>query len=190
MNKTVPAGALAASAPLPGDSASGVTRREALPVPRTDDPAVGAGYRETLHLIERLHRCLLDLIKDEFDRRGVLELTSTQGLLLFNIGGQELSATELRSRGYYLGSNVSYNVKKLVEAGYLHHARSSLDRRAVRISLTPRGREVHGIVQALYQRHARSIAPVGGLAASDFEQVNESLARLERFWRDQIRYRL
>jgi DNA-binding MarR family transcriptional regulator len=190
MNKTVPAGALAASAPLRADPTIGAGYSEPFPAAGDANPATGAGYRETLHLIERLHRCLLDLIKDEFDRRGVLELTSTQGLLLFNIGGQELSATELRSRGYYLGSNVSYNVKKLVEAGYLHHARSSLDRRAVRISLTPRGREVHGIVQALYERHARSIAPVGGLAASDFEQVNESLARLERFWRDQIRYRL
>jgi DNA-binding MarR family transcriptional regulator len=168
----------------------GMGYRETMSAAGSTNPAIGAAYIETLHLVERVHRCLLDLIKDEFDRRNLPDLTSTQGLLLYNTGDQELSASELRSRGYYLGSNVSYNVKKLVEAGYLHHARSSLDRRAVRISLTPRGREVHGIVQALYERHARSIAPVGGLAASDFEQVNESLAGLERFWRDQIRYRL
>jgi len=172
MNNTVPAGALAASAPLPAE------------------PMVGAAYIETLHLVERVHRCLLDLIKDEFDRRNLPDLTSTQGLLLYNIGDQELSASELRSRGYYLGANVSYTVKKLVEAGYLHHARSSLDRRAVRISLTARGREIHAVIQALYERHARAIAPVGGFRADDFTQMNDSLARLERFWRDKIRYRL
>ena len=74
--------------------------------------------------------------KDEFDRAGRSDVNAVQALLLFNIGNSELTAGELRSRGYYLGSNVSYNVKKLVELGYLHHARSRIDRRSVRISLT------------------------------------------------------
>lgn len=81
-------------------------------------------YLEALTLVERLHRRLLDVIKDEFDRRGRSDINSVQALLLFNIGGSELTAGELRTRGYYLGSNVSYNLKKLVEMGYLHHQRS------------------------------------------------------------------
>ena len=105
-------------------------------------------YLEALTLVERLHRRLLDVIKDEFDRRGRGDVNSVQALLLYNIGDKELTAGELRTRGYYLGSNVSYNVKKLVEMGYLHHARSRIDRRAVRISLTPRGKEVHELVAA------------------------------------------
>ena len=92
-------------------------------------------YLESLTLVERLHRRLLDVIKDEFDRRGRSDVNSVQALLLYNIGDKELTAGELRTRGYYLGSNVSYNVKKLVEMGYLHHARSRVDRRSVRISL-------------------------------------------------------
>src|SRR4030088_600507 len=103
-------------------------------------------YLEALTLVERLHRRLLDVIKDEFDRRNRNDVNSVQALLLFNIGDKELTAGELRNRGDYLGSNVSYNVKKLVEMGYLHHARSRVDRRAVRISLTPLGHEVHEIV--------------------------------------------
>ena len=95
-------------------------------------------------MVERLHRRLLDVIKDEFDRRGRSDVNAVQALLLYNIGDKELTAGELRTRGYYLGSNVSYNVKKLVEMGYLHHARSRIDRRSVRISLTDMGREVHG----------------------------------------------
>ena len=104
------------------------------------DTAVKTRYLDALHLVERLHRRLLDVIKDEFERRGRDDVNSVQALLLYNIGDKELTASELRSRGYYLGSNVSYNVKKLVEAGYLHHARSRVDRRAVRISLTEKGK--------------------------------------------------
>jgi DNA-binding MarR family transcriptional regulator len=147
-------------------------------------------YLESLTLVERLHRRLLDVIKDEFDRRDRGDVNSVQALLLYNIGDKELTASELRTRGYYLGSNVSYNVKKLVEMGYLHHARSRIDRRAVRISLTARGKEVHDIVAKLYDKHAATVEQLGGVSTDEFRQMNQSLARLERFWTDQIRYRL
>mgnify|MGYP002714018986 CR=1 FL=1 len=97
-------------------------------------------YLEALTLVERLHRRLLDVIKDEFDRRGRADINSVQALLLYNIGDKELTAGELRTRGYYLGSNVSYNLKKLVELGFLDHQRSRVDRRSVRIRLTQIGR--------------------------------------------------
>ncbi|KAA2238002.1 transcriptional regulator LdtR [Salinarimonas soli] len=164
------------------------TLKEAAPV--GDESLVRTPYLDALHLVERLHRRLLDVIKDEFERRGRDDVNSVQALLLYNIGDKELTASELRTRGYYLGSNVSYNVKKLVEMGYLHHARSRVDRRAVRISLTEKGREVHEIVKNLYDKHARTIEPIGGINAEDFGRMNQALVRLERFWTDQIRYRL
>ena len=147
-------------------------------------------YMEALTLVERLHRRLLDVIKDEFDRRDRGDVNSVQALLLYNIGDKELTACELRTRGYYLGSNVSYNVKKLVEMGYLHHARSRIDRRSVRISLTPKGKEVHDIVSDLYEKHAMTVEQIGGVSSEEFKVLNTSLSRLERFWTDQIRYRL
>jgi DNA-binding MarR family transcriptional regulator len=147
-------------------------------------------YLESLHLIERLHRRMLDVIKDEFERHGRNDINAVQGLLLFNIGDQELTAGELRTRGYYLGSNVSYNLKKLVDMGYIHHQRSRVDRRAVRISLTEKGQEVRRIIDALYLRHTKSIETVGEVTQDDFERMNRSLTRLERFWSDQIAYRL
>ncbi len=147
-------------------------------------------YLEALTLVERLHRRLLDVIKDEFDRRARSDINSVQALLLYNIGGKELTAGELRTRGYYLGSNVSYNVKKLVEMGYLHHARSRVDRRAVRISLTEKGKEVHEIVATLYDKHVATVEQIGGISCDEFKRVNTALVRLERFWTDQIRYRL
>jgi DNA-binding MarR family transcriptional regulator len=147
-------------------------------------------YLEALTLVERLHRRLLDVIKDEFDRRGRSDINSVQALLLFNIGGSELTAGELRTRGYYLGSNVSYNLKKLVEMGYLHHQRSRIDRRSVRVSLTPKGTAIAEVVGKLYERHVGSIEQVGGINADEFKQMNRALQRLDRFWNDTIAYRM
>jgi DNA-binding MarR family transcriptional regulator len=147
-------------------------------------------YLESLTLVERLHRRLLDVIKDEFDRRDRSDINSVQALLLYNIGDKELTAGELRTRGYYLGSNVSYNVKKLVEMGYLHHARSRVDKRSVRISLTPKGKDVHAMIGALYEKHVLTVEQIGGISSDEFQRMNQALGRLERFWTDQIRYRL
>ena len=147
-------------------------------------------YLETLNMVERLHRRLLDVIKDEFDRRGRSDVNAVQALLLYNIGDKELTAGELRTRGYYLGSNVSYNLKKLVEMGFLDHQRSRVDRRSVRIKLTDKGREVRDIVDALYQKHVRTVEQVGGINGDEFAALNKALHRLERFWTDQILYRL
>jgi len=147
-------------------------------------------YLESLNLVERLHRQLLDVIKDELDRRGERVVNSVQALLLFNIGDQELTAGELRTRGHYLGSNVSYNLKKLVESGYINHERSDVDRRSVHVSLTEKGSQIRDIVTKLFERHLDSIEAVGNVSGQDFEDLNVSLKRLERFWLDQVRYRL
>jgi len=147
-------------------------------------------YLRALRMIERLHRLLLDVIKDEFDRQGGAEINSVQALLLNNMGDDERTAGELKTRGYYLGSNVSYNLKKLVEMGYLHYKRSDKDRRSVRVSLTPKGLEARNVIQKLYQRQLGSVEAVGQITLDDFKTLNKSLVRLERFWTDQIRYRL
>src|SRR5207244_13047828 len=130
-------------------------------------------YLEALTLVERLHRRLLDVIKDEFDRRSRADINSVQALLLDNIGEEELTAGKLRTRGYYLGSNVSYNLKKLVEMGFLDHQRSRVDRRSVRIKLTERGRAVRNIVALLYEKHGRTIEQVGGISADEFAGLNK-----------------
>ena len=170
-----------------------LTSRQTAAEPRAVEAADGEVkplYLEALSLVERLHRRLLDVIKDEFDRQGRSDVNSVQALLLYNIGDAELTAGELRTRGYYLGSNVSYNLKKLVDAGFLHHQRSRMDKRSVRISLTEKGKEISATVDELYDRHIQSIEQVGGIASQDFENMNKSLQRLDRFWTDQILYRL
>jgi len=147
-----------------------------------------SGYLEALALVERLHRLLLDVIKDEFERLGVLEINSVQALLLFNIGDNEVTAGELKSRGYYQGSNVSYNLKKLVEMGYMHHQRCEIDRRSVRVRLTEEGRRIRDIVEGLFQRHAEGLVNKQVLSPEGLEDITSSLKRVERYWSDQIRY--
>jgi DNA-binding MarR family transcriptional regulator len=145
-------------------------------------------YLEALALVERLHRLLLDVIKDEFERINVLEINPVQALLLFNIGENEVTAGELKSRGYYQGSNVSYNLKKMVEMGYMHHQRSEIDRRSVRVRLTEKGRSIRDIVAELFARHADGLQSKGVLGSEGIEDITRSLRRVERYWTDQIRY--
>lgn len=156
-------------------------------VPATS-AAFMASYLDSLLLVERLHRLLLDVIKDEFERVGVLEINAVQALLLFNIGDNEVTAGELKSRGYYQGSNVSYNLKKLVDAGFMHHERSEIDRRSVRVRLTHKGREIRNVVAALFATHSEGLLSRGVMDQNGIDDITTSLRRMERYWTEQIRY--
>lgn len=145
-------------------------------------------YVQMLQILERLHRLLLDMIKDEFERLGCHDLTPIQALILYNLGNEEVSAGELRSRGMYQGSNVSYNLKKLVAMGYIHHARCDLDRRSVRIRLSDTGLEARQIVVDLFARHASGLVMRGILNDPPLRVVNSQFRKIERYWLDQIRY--
>lgn len=145
-------------------------------------------YLETLSMVERLHRLLLDVIKDEFERLELLDINPVQALLLFNIGENEVTAGELKSRGYYQGSNVSYNLKKLVEAKYMEHKRCEIDRRSVRVRLSDKGQHIQTVVSDLFGRHSDGILGKDVLDDLDLGDLNHALHRLERYWGDQIRY--
>lgn len=157
-------------------------------LPEGGENAVMGGYLDVLALVERLHRLLLDVIKDEFERLGLIEINAVQALLIFNIGDNEVTAGELKSRGYYQGSNVSYNLKKLVETGFMSHERCLVDRRSVRVKLTDKGRDVRDLMRDLFARHAEGLEDACALDADGMAEINTALRRVERYWSDQIRY--
>ena len=145
-------------------------------------------YLELVSQVERMHRLLLDVIKDEFMRLRIIEINPVQGLLLFNVGSSEVSAGELRQRGYYQGSNVSYNLKKLVESGYMSYQRSDEDKRSVRVQLSEKGTEIHNIIKGLFASHITELMSNNDWALSDCAQLRDMMLILERYWSKRIRY--
>ena len=139
------------------------------------------GYLEVISLVERLHRHFLVVVKLELDGLGLHDINNVQGLMRFNIGDAEMTVGELTLRGCYLGSNVSYNVKKMVENGYLAQQRSLHDRRSIHVRLTEKGRRLRDRLTAMHQRHAEML-PQAAVSAEDLEAANTALRRLERFW--------
>ncbi|MEQ9488232.1 MAG: MarR family winged helix-turn-helix transcriptional regulator [Alphaproteobacteria bacterium] len=137
-------------------------------------------YLETIRLIERLHRQFLEVVKGELDRIGVRDINNIQALILYNIGKDELTVGELTHRGYYLGSNVSYNVRKMVENGYLIQERSAHDRRSVRVRLSEKGLEVHDKVNDVIETQANRLNETG-ITESHLDGTAQVLMRLERF---------
>lgn len=188
MNARTPLDVLVPARADPSRGALGPADLAGTPPRPAERVALQAGYLDTLALVERLHRLLLDVVKDEFERLGILEVNAVQALLLFNVADNEVTAGELRTRGYYQGSNVSYNLKRLVELGYMHHRRSEIDRRSVRVSLTDKGRRLREVVARLFAGHGEAIGARGVLDLATVEDTTAALRRLERFWTDQIRY--
>jgi len=151
--------------------------------PGEETPAANI-YRKSISFIERMYRHLLDMVAAEMDRRGVDDVNSVQAMLLYNIADSEVNAGELRSQGHYLGSNVSYNLKKLTQSNYVHAVRSSSDRRVVRVQLTEKGQKVHALVADLFARQAIKLEEQAALAAHDLEVTNKVLATLAQMWRE------
>jgi DNA-binding MarR family transcriptional regulator len=154
------------------------------------EEVVEQSFLKALSLLEQAHRRLHDVVKDNLERSGERSLTGVQALLLYEIGETETPASALRARGSFAGTSMSYNVKKLQEGGYLLQSRSSDDRRTVRLKLTPSGKAVRARVQDLFEKQASALEPTASVRADDLDQLNKALARLERFWSDQIRYQL
>lgn len=147
-------------------------------------------FLNSLSLLEQAHRRLHDVVKDNLERSGERYLTGVQALLLYEIGEKETPASTLRARGAFAGTSMSYNVKKLQEGGYLEQARSDDDRRTVLLKLTPSGLDVRSKVAQLFDRQANALEPTASVRNEDLQHMNKTMSRLERFWSDQIRYRL
>ncbi len=141
-------------------------------------------YLSTIVLLERMHRQFLEVIKSELEANDVRDINNVQALILYNIGGDELTVGELTLRGYYLGSNVSYNVKKMTEHGYLHQERSSHDRRSVRVRLTEKGLELSRLLETMFERHVETIAD--GIDEGELSEANDALRNVERFWLQEL----
>ena len=144
-------------------------------------------YLELTRLIERLHRRFLDLIRAELNRLGIRDINSVQALLLTNIGEEQIAIRDLVERGYYQGSNVSYNIKKLAEMGYLDQERSTHDRRSVSIRLTEKALSVVDDIRDLEKKIASQLDEKD-IGTAEIDNVCQALHRVERTWTDYVHY--
>lgn len=144
-------------------------------------------YLATIRLIERLHRRFLDVIKTELDRLGIEDINNVQTLILSNISSEQLTVGELTARGYYQGSNVSYNVKKLVDNGYLNQERSPHDKRMTRVKVSEKGLKLTVKIDELYQKNADTLE-LEVVKREQLDSTNEVLGALERYWTNYITY--
>jgi DNA-binding MarR family transcriptional regulator len=142
---------------------------------------MNTAYLEVISLVERLHRHFLEVVKLELEGLGIHDINNVQGMMLFNIGDAEMTVGELTLRGCYLGSNVSYNVKKMVENGYLAQQRSLHDRRSIHVHLTEKGIRLRDLLTVMHQRHAEML-PQAAVSFEDLRGASATLRRLERFW--------
>jgi DNA-binding MarR family transcriptional regulator len=156
----------------------------------TAELSLGESFLKSLSLLEQAHRRLHDVVKDDLERGGERSLTGVQALLLYEIGEDEAPASVLRARGAFAGTSLSYNVKKLQEGGYLIQTRSEDDKRTVTLRLTERGLKVRARVAKLFEKQASALEPTASVRPDDLSQLNKTISRLERFWSDQIRFRL
>lgn len=144
-------------------------------------------YFESIQLIERLHRHFLDVLKVELDKKNIQDINNVQSMILYNVGEDEMTVGELTIRGYYLGSNVSYNVKKMVENGYLIQERSVHDKRSIRVRLSDKGIELRRLISDMFKRHEQQIQ--GTEITNDrLNQLGQTLKMLERFWAQQTNF--
>jgi DNA-binding MarR family transcriptional regulator len=152
------------------------------------DMSMQEAYNTIVHMLERLHRHFLDVLRAELRRMNVNDINAVQALLLSNIGDQDVVIRDLKDRGYYHGSNVSYNIKKLTEFGYINQERAEHDRRATQLRLTKKGMDLCHAIRDLQKRLAESLNSTAGASENELRQADEVLQKLERTWTDHIRY--
>jgi DNA-binding MarR family transcriptional regulator len=154
--------------------------------PSPTQPAAVQVALDLPRLIERMHRRYLDVVRIELNRRGIHDISPVQAMMLGTIGSEEMSVRDMIERGYYLGSNASYNLKNLVDGGYVERQASARDRRSAMLKCSAKGR---GILEALSKLNAHMAEGVlkSDSERGDLETAFQTLRKLERRWTDEIR---
>lgn len=158
--------------------------------PPAADQAEVSTYVDLLRGLERAHRQMHETVSAELEREGVEDVNAVQALLLYHMGEEPLTAAEIKTSGRYLGSNVTYNLRKLIDAGRLTETRPKDGKGPPRFSPTPGGQAVRERIGRLFDRQAEALKPVCSMGDADVRQATAAMAKLERYWTDQVRFRL
>lgn len=139
-------------------------------------------YFETIMLIERLHKLFFDVVKAELDRQKIKDINNIQCFILYNIGKNQMTVGEVSNRGYYLGSNVTYNLKKMVEFGYILQEPSAHDRRSIQVRLSDKGLALFERLDKIFTGQADNLKH-NGITEEHLKDIRDIMMKLESFWR-------
>lgn len=137
-------------------------------------------YYKAIILIEKLHRLFLDVLKNELRLLNIQDITNVQCSILYNIGEEEINVSALTEKGYYQGTNVSYNIRKMAENGYILQHQSNIDRRVCLVSLSEKGFDLSLKLDAIFERHAKELDD-RIVENKVLEDLLESLTYVEKF---------
>lgn len=138
-----------------------------------------SNYLNVISSVERIHRLFLEVIDCELERLKISDINSTQALVLYNIGEKVLSVGEIAARGYYIGTNVSYNLKKITAAGYIEQNVATYDRRSSLIKLSKKGLQLYKSIDIAINQQSNNLKKE---CTIDLEELNNILSQIEIFF--------
>jgi DNA-binding MarR family transcriptional regulator len=137
-------------------------------------------YYNSIVMIEKLHRLFLEILKYELKKLNTNDINNIQALVLYNIGENKLSVGGLTSHGYYLGSNVSYNLRKMVENGYIMQTLNDYDRRSSEVKLTQKGLEMYKKIDVIFEQHSKYLNE-NNIDENTIINLKDTLQTIERY---------
>jgi DNA-binding MarR family transcriptional regulator len=138
---------------------------------------------------EKNYRLFLDIIKQELDVIGAVDINAIQAFILMNINDNVVTIGEVITRGYYIGSNASYNIKKMTANNYVQQTQSDFDKRAAYLKLTKKGLV---LCEKLYDSVNNYLKIFETSMGSNFsiDQCVETMKKIEHFWKDALMRRV
>ncbi|MDR0695195.1 MAG: MarR family winged helix-turn-helix transcriptional regulator [Holosporales bacterium] len=132
---------------------------------------------------EKNYRLFLDIIKQELDSIGAVDINAIQAFILMNINDNVVTIGEVITRGYYIGSNASYNIKKMTMNNYIHQTQSDFDKRAAYLKLTQKGLNLCNKLYDSVNNYLKIFeTSIGG--DFDIDQCIGVMKKIEHFWKD------
>lgn len=131
---------------------------------------------------ERLHRMFLEIVRRELSRLQIRDINSAQCLILYQAAHEnnKLTINEFTTRGYYMGSNISYNISKMVRNGYFIQCENTDDKRSSYIKLSKKGLELYEKLDELFKDHSFDLEQ-SGTDNKDFTKLYNILNEIENF---------
>ena len=138
-------------------------------------------------LSESVYRTFLDLIKYELDSAGIIDINPIQAAVLLNIvNADQIAKGDVLKKGYYMGSNASYNLNKMKENGYIDQIQSEFDKRISYLRLTDKGVRLSDSLNEKISSHSQSIESNTSEKTTNIGKLITQLRSVENHWKKTI----